>query len=106
MELICPYCGTNNTFDDSLYGKDIICGACGKVFVGKSDAESDTMSTSVRKGVTDAKFNEEAFGFLFCEIVTLSIAAGVATSSWWCFGGVLLGLLIVIAIPGDRLAFG
>ena len=99
MELTCPYCGTDNTFDDSLYGQDIICGACGKVFVAKSDAEADTMSTSVRKGMTDAKFNEEAFRILFVEIVFLSIVAGVATSSWWCFGGVLLGLLIVINIP-------
>ena len=35
MKLNCPYCGVENTFDDSLYGQNIICGACSKVFVGK-----------------------------------------------------------------------
>ena len=95
MKLACPYCGTVNTFDDSLYGQDIMCGVCGKVFVGRSS----TMSTSVRKGVTDAKVNEEMAGYLFLEILILSIAAGFETSSWWVFGGVFLGLLTVINIP-------
>ena len=105
MKLACPYCGTVNTFDDSLYGQDIMCGVCGKVFVGRSATMSTsvrkpaTMSTSVRKGVTDAKVNEEMAGYLFLEILILSIAAGFETSSWWVFGGVFLGLLTVINIP-------
>lgn len=100
MKLNCPYCGVENTFDDSLYGQNIICGACSKVFVGKPAS----MSSSVRRGITDAKLNEEMAGFVWCEILFLSIAAGFSTSSWWCFGAVLLLLAVGVCIP-QMLAF-
>lgn len=95
MKLLCPYCGTENTFDDALYGKNIQCGACGNVFVGKLASQS----TSVRKGVTDAKVNEEAASFVVGEILLLSVCAGLASSSWWCFGGAFIVLIIIIAVP-------
>ena len=95
MKLLCPYCGTENTFDDALYGKNIQCGACGNVFVGKLAS----LSTSVRKGVTDAKFNEEAASVVVGEILLLSVFAGLASSSWWCFGGAFIVLVIIIAVP-------
>lgn len=99
MKLNCPYCGVENTFDDSLYGQNIICGACSKVFVGKPASMSSSVSSSVRRGITDAKFNEEMAGFVWCEILLLSIAAGFAASSWWCFGAVLLLLAVGVCIP-------
>ena len=102
MKLSRPYCGTDNTFDDSLYGQNIECGACGKIFVGKPASVSSpvpTVSSSVRKGITDAKFNEGASDFVFGESIILSISAGWAAHSWWCFGGVFLGLLIIIHVP-------
>ena len=95
MKLLCPYCGTENTFDDALYGKNIQCGACGNVFVGKLASQS----TSVRKGVTDAKVNEEAASVVVGEILLLSVCAGLASSSWWCFGGAFIVLIIIIAVP-------
>ena len=95
MKLNCPYCGAENTFDDSLYGQNIICGACSKVVVGKPAS----MSSSVRRGITDAKLNEEMAGIVWCEILLLSIAAGFAASSWWCFGAVLLLLAVGVCIP-------
>lgn len=95
MKLLCPYCGTENTFDDALYGKNIQCGACGNVFVGKLASQS----SAVRKGVTDAKFNEEAAGLVVGEILFFSVFAGLASGSWWCFGGAFIGLIIICAVP-------
>lgn len=56
------------------------------------------MSSEVRKGVTNANFNEEQSNIFIIEVFVISIAAGVYYSSWWVFGGVLLGLIIAVFI--------
>ena len=44
------------------------------------------MSTgNVRKGVTQASFNEEAAGALFVEILLLSSALGYFIGNWYVF---------------------
>ncbi len=50
-------------------------------------------SEHVRKGVTNAKFNEEQSNILFIEIGILSILIGLMSTSWWAFGGSFLGLI-------------
>lgn len=55
---------------------------------------------NVRKGVTNARFNEKNSGIFFVEIAIVAIIAGYAYKSWWVFGGVLLGLIIGLVIPG------
>ena len=55
---------------------------------------------NVRKGMTNARFNEKNSGILFGEIAIVAIIAGFMYHSWWVFGGVLLGLIIGIIIPG------
>ncbi len=40
-------------------------------------------SEHVRKGVTNAKFNEEQSNILFIEIGILSILIGLMSKSWW-----------------------
>jgi hypothetical protein len=58
------------------------------------------MSTgNVRKGVTQAKFNEENVNIVIGEIAILSIAVGLYFQSWYVGGGVLLGLMLGILIP-------
>lgn len=57
-------------------------------------------SKDVRKGMTEAKFNEENASILFGEIGLIAIGLGLFAQSWWVFGGVLLGLLLAILIPG------
>lgn len=56
----------------------------------------------VRKGVTNAKFNEENSNILFGEITILSIFLGVFFKSWWIFGLVFLGC--IIALRFERIA--
>ncbi len=56
--------------------------------------------TNVRKGMTNARFNEKNSGILFGEIAIVAIIAGLTYKSWWVFGAVLLGLIIGIVIPG------
>ena len=52
------------------------------------------MSSEVRKGVSNAHFNEEQSSIFIIEVFVISIVAGLYYSSWWVFGGVLLGLII------------
>lgn len=55
-------------------------------------------SEHVRKGVTNAKFNEEQSNILFVEIGILSILIGLMSKSWWAFGGSFLGLIFSLRI--------
>ncbi|MGD9472801.1 MAG: hypothetical protein AB7G24_07205 [Novosphingobium sp.] len=52
----------------------------------------------VRKGVTNASFNEDNSEILFGQVALLSVACGVYYSSWWVGGGVLFALFIALAI--------
>ncbi|GED14887.1 hypothetical protein [Aneurinibacillus migulanus] len=61
-------------------------------------------SEDVRKGITNAKFNQENSNILFGEIVFLAIFLGIWSSSWWVFGGIFLGC--IIALLFKPLAFG
>lgn len=47
----------------------------------------------VRKGITQAKFNEDASNWLFFEIFFISIVFGFIFKSWWVFGGLLFGMM-------------
>ncbi|UTW45981.1 hypothetical protein KFE80_03520 [bacterium SCSIO 12696] len=51
-------------------------------------------NNEVRKGVTNASFNEENANFLFGEIAIVSVVSGIMTNSWWVGGACLLFLLI------------
>ncbi|EHK0700011.1 hypothetical protein ICL29_004017 [Salmonella enterica] len=55
-------------------------------------------SKDVRKGITNAKFNEDQSNILFFEIGILSILIGVVIHSWWAFGIAFLGLIFSLRI--------
>jgi hypothetical protein len=57
-----------------------------------------TGASSVRKGLTQAKFNDENSGIMMAEMTLIAIAAGLVTSSWWWFGGVFLGFIVAVNI--------
>jgi hypothetical protein len=58
------------------------------------------MSTgNVRKGNTQARFNEKISNVFFGEIGVISIIFGLGFESWYVFGGVLFGLIVVFMIP-------
>ena len=57
-------------------------------------------SGDVRKGITQANFNEEAFNIVFWEIIIASGLCGLFFQSWYVFGGIFLGLLVGFFIPG------
>ena len=52
----------------------------------------------VRKGMTNARFNEKNINILSGEIIIVATIAGVMYKSWWVFGVVLLALIIGIVI--------
>ena len=54
---------------------------------------------NTRKGFTQATFNDDASNVLFGEIIIASIVVGVFFESWYVFGGVLVGLIILFCIP-------
>ena len=54
---------------------------------------------NVRKGMTQAKFNEKNVNIVYGEIAILSIIVGYYFQSWYVDGGVLLGLIIGILLP-------
>lgn len=54
---------------------------------------------NVRKGITNANFNQEQSGILFGEIFLIAGGLGLYTESWWVFGGLFIGLIIGLFIP-------
>lgn len=56
-------------------------------------------SGDVRKGVSQAKENEEAFKYILGEIVLFSVVIGYYFKSWYVGGGVFFGLLIAFFLP-------
>ena len=61
---------------------------------------------STRKGVTQAKFNEEASNFIFGEIFILSGIVGFYYSNWYIFGGMIIGLIVCMFIPVINILMG
>ena len=61
---------------------------------------------SVRKGITQAKFNEDASTIIHGEILILSVIFGVIFSSWYVFGAMLLGMIICLFIPIINILMG
>jgi hypothetical protein len=55
-------------------------------------------SDDVRKGITQANFNEKYSGFLFSELSVLSIACGLYWHSWWVFGIVYFGFIVCLIV--------
>ena len=90
-----PYCtNCGEKYNDN----DKYCGKCGIeiIVVPNTVQDLEKPSHSVRKGMTNAKFNEEASNFLIWQISAISIFLGIYLSSWIIFGAVLVGLIIAL----------
>ena len=99
----CSNCGTK------LEKGDKFCPDCGEAVTRKRRAEVSPLADSqsigqstedaVRRGMTNAKFNEQMSDFLGIEISSIAVAIGFLTKSWWWGGGTFLALLILTIIP-------
>ena len=49
----------------------------------------------VRRGVTQAKFNDDASAWLFGEILVISVAIIIFTGSWLLFGLAFIGMFVM-----------
>ena len=56
-------------------------------------------SGNVRKGVSQANFNQQFIGLVYFEIFAIAALVGWYQTSWYYFGGALIGLLILLMIP-------
>lgn len=54
---------------------------------------------AVRRGMTNANLNEEAFKVVIVEILLLSALAGAYLNSWLLFGALFIGLGVAMYIP-------
>jgi len=54
---------------------------------------------SVRKGVSQAKFNEDAANVIYGEVLIFSAVMGLSFSNWYVFGAMIIGMIICIHIP-------
>ena len=61
---------------------------------------------STRKGFTQAKFNDDAVNIIIGEIFILSCAAGFYYSSWYVFGGMVIGLMVCMYVPVINIIMG
>ena len=61
---------------------------------------------STRKGFTQAKFNDDAVNIIIGEIFVLSCAAGFYYSSWYVFGGMVIGLMVCMYVPVINIIMG
>lgn len=55
----------------------------------------DCVQNEIRKGVNQAKQSEQGANWFFAEILIISVVAGFYFSSWWVFGGILLGSILL-----------
>ena len=60
----------------------------------------------VRRGVSQAKYNEDAAKFVIWEILVASIILGVKLESWWMFGISLIVSFVIINIKPLAGVFG
>jgi hypothetical protein len=56
-------------------------------------------SGNVRRGVSQANFNEQFIGLVYFEIFAIAALVGWYQTSWYYFGGALIGLVILLMIP-------
>ena len=52
-----------------------------------------------RKGTSQASFNEDASGFVFCEIFIIAAVIGYYEGSWYWFGGIVIALIMTLTVP-------
>lgn len=52
----------------------------------------------VRKGVTNAEFNEDNSNIMFAEFAIIAVIIGLLTRSWWWGGGSFLSMIIALFI--------
>jgi hypothetical protein len=52
----------------------------------------------IRKGITNARYNEKSSKILYAEITFIAIIMGMEKQSWWWFGGIFFGLSIALSI--------
>ena len=102
----CPYCGEEILAEAKKckhcgeWLDEKVCSDVAPVSGASGSPEPDMpLSAQVRKGVTNAHFNEENSGVLSVEISIIAIIIGICMQSWWWFGGSLVGLFILLAIP-------
>ena len=55
--------------------------------------------SNIRKGVTQAHFNESLVNLVVGELAIVAVATGINFESWYIGGGTLLGLLAGLYIP-------
>lgn len=104
-----PYCSNCGT---ELDVGTKFCPNCGNAVSGRrkrrssqpkltqfADTEEQSTEDAVRRGVTNANFNEKVSDILVYEIVAVAFAIGYFTKSWWWGGGTLLALFILSMIP-------
>ena len=56
-------------------------------------------SGQVRKGITQAKFNDAAQKYIVSEISLLTIIGGIYYESWYAVAGIFFGLTVCFIIP-------
>ena len=98
--MFCGKCGTEASKDASF------CHKCGAPHVALNSggtpvpkAAEDLQVDAVRKGIIQAKKDEETPSMLFGEVIIFAAGFGYFLKSWWVFGGLFVGLSIALAIP-------
>jgi len=67
----------------------------------------DEMSVgSTRKGVIQAKFNEDASNIIYGEVFIPSSVIGLYYSNWYIFGGMIIGLIVCMFVPVINILMG
>lgn len=62
------------------------------------------MNNNIRKGINEAKESSDGASWLFFEIFIISVFSGIYFSSWWVFGGLFIGLIILMRFKPIRYA--
>ncbi|MCM3292361.1 hypothetical protein M3661_19765 [Paenibacillus sp. MER 180] len=75
-----------------------------KKYQNHNVADEVPLHKHVTKGIIEAERYGSGAGLAFLEILIISLALGFSYSSWWLFGGALVGLLVLMQFKKARAA--
>jgi len=65
--------------------------------------DNNALRKEISQSIVDAKNQGNGAGLALAEIIVISVALGIYYSSWWLFGGVLFGLIILMCFKVTKI---
>lgn len=90
----CPYCA------ESIHADAIKCKHCGEFLTPPQPAPRNSLQPhdNFRRGIVQAHDNYGNKKILYTELFIIAVICGAVWKSWWIFGGVWVGLSLLLSV--------